>query len=363
MQQLRARLPQVEFIGVSPDPCDTQRSLGIGAFPLYGDADAAGPLPPGVAARARPRWRAALRLVAELDLLIVSGGGQLDDFWGGPWSHPWTMLQWTACARLRGVPVSYLGVGVDHLQHALSRRFSVLAMRLAQQRSFRETDSRALLQALGLRAASAVCPDVVFALTPPSAANTAAPFAVLSPISRKTWSKDATPVHERYLAALADAGQALAASGLQLRIAVTQPAMDSDDAAALAALLAARGVTGVSIESIACVDDYLRAVVGANLVVASRLHAVILALVAGAPVVALSHLPKVERVMRDSGLAAHCLPLQQATPDAVVNAVCQAATQTTAMRSLVADATRRFRTALAATFDQVGQLAVTRGAG
>jgi polysaccharide pyruvyl transferase WcaK-like protein len=361
MHQLRARLGAVSFVGIAPEPDNTLSSLGISAFPLYDDGAAAGTLPVGVHASAWPRWRAMLQLVGQLDLLVVSGGGQLDDFWGGPWSHPWAMLLWTSCSRLRNVPVCYLGVGVDHLHHPLSRRFSVLALRLAQHRSFRETDSRTLLQSLGLKAASEVCPDLVFALEPSLKGDAAAPFAVISPISRKTWSKSPTAVHDNYMTCLIAAGQALAAQGLHLRIAVTQPAMDSADAIALATALRHRGVNGVTVAPIATVDDFLRAVHGARLVVASRLHAVILALIVGCPVVALAHLPKVERVMRDADIGDYCLPLQYAVADRLTELVLKAEAAAPILRERVQSATRRFSAQLGATFDALAELAVKRG--
>jgi polysaccharide pyruvyl transferase WcaK-like protein len=234
-------------------------------------------------------------------------------------------------------------------------------MRLAQQRSFREADSRALMASLGLTAVSEVCPDVVFALDTPNAPD-AAPFAVLSPLSRKTWSKSPTDLHTQYLATLIEAGVALHRRGLGLRIAVTQPAMDSDDAHELARALAQRGVGEVPVARVSNVDDYLHAVAGACVVVASRLHAVILALVAGCPVVALSHLPKVDRLMRDAGLGDYCMPLQCAAAGHLASAAVRAANDAAGLRTQVRYAHHTFRTQLTTTFDAVARLALT-GAG
>ena len=101
MQNLRRRCPDVQFLGISPEPDDTLRSLGIPAFPLTGFGASAGDLGGEFHTSAHPdRGRAvslrAIRKIAgfvrSLDLLVISGGGQIDDFWGGPWAHPWSML-------------------------------------------------------------------------------------------------------------------------------------------------------------------------------------------------------------------------------------------------------------------------------
>jgi polysaccharide pyruvyl transferase WcaK-like protein len=44
----------------------------------------------------------AARLVHRGDLLLVAGGGQIADEWGGTWAHPFTLWRWTGIAQLKG---------------------------------------------------------------------------------------------------------------------------------------------------------------------------------------------------------------------------------------------------------------------
>ena len=77
------------------------------------------------------------RFLKNVDILIISGGGQLQDIWGGPWGHPYAMLKWTFLARLRGAKPIFLSVGffrarrpfepVLHPQGSFPRRIQVVS--------------------------------------------------------------------------------------------------------------------------------------------------------------------------------------------------------------------------------------------
>jgi polysaccharide pyruvyl transferase WcaK-like protein len=104
------------------------------------------------------------------------------------------------------------------------------------------------------------------------------------------------------------------------------------------------------------VDDYLRAVQGATVVVASRLHALILALVAGTPVVGVSYARKVTQQMADAGLAACCLELATLSEPALTELIDHVLAQPEAMRAHVAATTARFHADLGGQFDRLAAL-------
>ena len=70
---------------------------------------------------------------------------------------------------------------------------------------------------------------------------------------------------------------------------------------------------GTSIHQAANPDSLLDFYRGVDVVIWSRLHGVVLAMVAGRPVVALSHERKVRTVMQDAGASASCAELATAT--------------------------------------------------
>lgn len=373
IQNLRERRPELSILGISPEPGDTLRTLGIATFPMSGLGPSAGDLLPfeedspdtRTNCLRRPYspvviYRIA-RFVRTLDLLIVSGGGQLDDFWGGPWGHPWSMLLWTALARSFRVPVVYLAVGLDGLDAKLSRRFSLLALRMATRRLFRDTYSYDRLREFGLVKPSSVCPDLAFSLTidMPKRQDKTLPlqrFAVISPISRKTWSHQETDIHVSYMDALAEVGRELALRGCVLKIVCSQTAMDIDDAQVLANRLRSVGVSNVQVDDAPTVVDFIALVHGAELVVASRLHAVILALLVGCPVLALAHLPKVKAVMCAVGLENYCLPLQELEIDSLCKLARQALECNQELREHIKKRVALFRVSLASIFDEVAAL-------
>ena len=45
----------------------------------------------------------ASRWLKGMKVFVISGGGQLDDYWGGSWHHPYTLFMWARLAKLRGV--------------------------------------------------------------------------------------------------------------------------------------------------------------------------------------------------------------------------------------------------------------------
>jgi polysaccharide pyruvyl transferase WcaK-like protein len=63
------------------------------------------------------------RRLRSLDLLIISGGGQLAELWRGPWSHPYNIFKFCLLTKLAGKKLYFLNVGAGPLVHPLSRFF------------------------------------------------------------------------------------------------------------------------------------------------------------------------------------------------------------------------------------------------
>jgi polysaccharide pyruvyl transferase WcaK-like protein len=294
-----------------------------------------------------PRIGAFLR---GIDVLVVSGGGQLDDFWGGSWGQPWMLLVWVLLARLRGVRVVYFAVGVDKIQWRLSRRFFAWGVALAHACSVREAEALRMLRDLGVRREISRCPDAVFAWTPNfSAASVQVPtrpFAVISPISRKTWSHQEDAAHERYFGMLVELGKQFAMHGLDIRIVCSQSAMDLKDAQRLLVSLRQEGIAQVTHVSAPRPVDFVAQVKGARAVVASRLHGVILSMLATAPVLALAHLNKVREAMVDTVVEPFCFDLQTFDAQAVTAAAGQLLVQSDDLAAGLAKSNEMRRTAL-----------------
>src|SRR2546422_3581380 len=190
IQGIRRRLPSARIVAFTLNPADTRQRHGIEAYTLLGfsapdflirepgpasapgDLDPASPpavdsssapgglraLPghlrrsalgrklagPAHLARDVPHLARSARLLRGCSLIVVAGGGQLDDFYGGAWGQPWALFRWGLLARALGAGYAFLSVGTGRLSNPGSRILVRKALGLARYRSFRDEESRRL---------------------------------------------------------------------------------------------------------------------------------------------------------------------------------------------------------------------------
>src|SRR5262245_25973947 len=184
MHNIKSRWPHAVIIGFSLNPSDTQQRHGIPSYAIRtktwdlgaGRRDSSQPREPTTfkqkvkaVARShrllftllRAMHTVALRLpkqflkelrfllqsfrvVRSLDLLVISGGGQLTE-WFGPWQFPYTIFKWVLLAKLARVRCMFLNVGAGPLTRPLSKFFVRRALRFADYAAFRDEQSRTLV--------------------------------------------------------------------------------------------------------------------------------------------------------------------------------------------------------------------------
>jgi len=344
---LRRLDPHARFIGICPDPPDTVRVHDIAAFPLSGEyrhvlKPGEADLPPGAASastrepgrlrrliRALANARNILRCVGQIDMLVISGSGQLDDYWGGPWRHPYALYLWTLACRLRGIPVAVLGIGLDDLSTSLGRWFALRSVRRALYCAVRDTGTQQFLEKHHAGGLSHVCPDPAFALRryrqPDARGSVQGDTVLVCLISRRAWLRSTTEAYERYRRVMREVCLRLLQAGRAVRLSNSQTNLDGPLVQEFAAELRAAAGVHARIETAeACsVEQYIHAAAAADLVIASRLHALILALVAGTPVVAVSYGRKVRQLMTELQMAEQCLDLVGLEPEPLLALVGQ----------------------------------------
>ena len=108
----------------------------------------------------------AYKYLKDFDILIVSGGGQLDDHcFGGRWGYPFTILLWGILAKLCDVQYFIVSVGAGPLDFWKSRLFIKYALPLAQYRSYRDEDAkRYIKEVVGFHENDPVYPDLANSL-------------------------------------------------------------------------------------------------------------------------------------------------------------------------------------------------------
>jgi polysaccharide pyruvyl transferase WcaK-like protein len=268
-------------------------------------------------------FSSSLRLLRPFQLLIVCGGGQLTEAWGGPWGFPWTIFKWTLLARMLGVKCVFLNVGAGPLNRPLSKYFVRRALLSAQYVSFRDEQSETLVRGLGFSGRSEVFPDTVYGL---GVANLRAsrqgrrgrrPIVGLAPMAY--WDprvgRNADPaVYEALIRTLGLFGSWLIEQGYALSLFCSDIGVDPPSLRDLESVLPKQcpdsGPRTVTLPSVASTEDLLLAISSVDYVVTCRFHGVVFAHLMNKPVLALSHHPKVSVLMADLGLSQYCVDIK-----------------------------------------------------
>jgi polysaccharide pyruvyl transferase WcaK-like protein len=385
---LRQRMPGVQFLGITLNCDNFLKQHGVGAFPLLaasmpfsyrsprdlakksngGERSTMGSDYPGRKGWANPIKRAlrsvpglvpflkrarawvvailreifhsfeAYRVLRKQDLLVVSGGGQLDEEWGGAWRLPFALCKWVLLARVAGVPRAVASVGAGKMRSPASRMFVSLALRMCSYRSYRDTKSRAIAASFLSRATNdSVVPDLAFSLpdselpSPVGGIRTMArgrPVIALSPIAYAkpgNWPTPDGALHDRYVQQMAQVLSCLSRQGYFLIVVCSSL---GDDEGVIPDLLGRmddemkHSLDGqLHFPTIRTWRDLVAVLRDTDYLIASRLHGTILGFVTQTPAVAISFDPKVDWVMEDLHQTDYLLQIRDFTAEQVLNAL------------------------------------------
>lgn len=267
----------------------------------------------------------------QLDLLIICGGGQLLDAWGGPWSFPYTLFKWVILAKLSGAQCFFLNVGAGPLEHPLSKWFIKQALRYGDYISFRDAKSRALVEKLGISEKLPVVADNVYSLALPEACAGAresagrhdreathdrvvglAPMAYCDP--NRYWDKNREN-YDLLIRALGAFGASLVRNGFSLRLFSSDIWFDTQAVAdvenAVKTELGVVTTDRIRREPVRSVDDFLGQLSCVDYFVTCRFHGVVFSHLLNVPVLAIAHHPKITTLMEDFNLSCYCMDIAQ----------------------------------------------------
>jgi polysaccharide pyruvyl transferase WcaK-like protein len=260
-------------------------------------------------------------LVRKLDHVIITGGGALDELWGGAWGHPWVLFKFAMICKFFRVPFLFVSVGKCSLERPLSRFFVRKALCIAQYRSYRDHESKKAIQAIFASPLDPVYPDLAYGYQYAAQLNSirnragkgrflvaVSPIAYFAP---DLWPLADEERYQRYLHELAELIRWLISQSHDILLFAT----DSPDVDAIKDLLTILSANPVETRSIRvlsgppdqtaeCLLEELRY---ADIVIASRLHGVILAHLLTIPVLAISYDHKVDVHMSEIEQAKHCV--------------------------------------------------------
>ncbi|MFH8899414.1 polysaccharide pyruvyl transferase family protein [Streptomyces coeruleorubidus] len=252
------------------------------------------------------------------DVVIVPGMGVLEATLPlRPWGFPYSLFLLCATGRLFGTRVALVGVGAGAIGNRPTRALVRCSARLATYRSYRDTQSRDAMRAMGVDTTrDEVYPDLAFALpTPPASAPSGRPGPVCVGVMAFHGGDDdrarAEEIHRRYLDGTTRFVRALVEDGRPVRLLTG----DACDAPVVAAILDAVDSPLVTAAEAASLADLMKETAAADAVVATRYHNLVCALKAGTPTLALSYAAKSDALMDRMGLGAYCHPAREVDAD------------------------------------------------
>jgi polysaccharide pyruvyl transferase WcaK-like protein len=302
-------------------------------------------------------WRcfAALR---GIDRLIIAGGGQLGDYFGGPWGYPLGIFRWCALARTAGARVAFVSVGAEPIRSPISRWLLRRALALADYRSFRDEGSRLLMERIGVPGDQRVCPDLVHGLRLPAAAPPVRAGAGLTvginPVpffDARYWTERDDAVYHHYVSALADFASWLIRRGHRVLFFPTQVHADPPVIHDIE-LMMKRTAGGWNedrvLQPLVTDFDSLSAALGmVDVAVASRFHGIIFSILLGTPVLALSYYRKIEDLMTDMGQGDFVLAIKDLDLDSLLRSFSQLEGRLDAVRRETTERRAQYQRALA----------------
>ena len=265
------------------------------------------------------RWFSVIKELMGSHMLMMTGTGMLSDSGIGPLGLHYDILRWSVVAKLCRCKLLFVSVGAGPLRHPLARFFVKAALRLADYRSYRDNFSKGYLKSIGFDAdADAVYPDLAFSLPKgmlpddQDDGDKRAPVGVglITHYVHPSLSDDVEQTYREYVTKMARFIGWLVEHNRTVRLLIGDVVYDSRVRKDLRAVLEQSGLTyeksNIIDEPTGSFEKLLSQLATTKVVVASRFHNLLLALMLGKPALAISFHEKDDSLMTALGLQEFC---------------------------------------------------------
>lgn len=366
LHHLRGLHPGAELIAFSSNPTDTQSRHGVPAFPIHAAyhlsvaaKPGAGPAPTASPAAGKAaeggnatpvfllplrrltgrllRWARNVgpeiatcgrdyQALKGLDLFIMAGSSQFQDYFEGAWGFPLTNLKWMLLARLAGAKVVCVSVGAVPMRTRLGKFFLRRGLALASYVSLRDHDSQQVLREAGFRGETSVYPDLAHSLESSPGESEAEQrkdgrrVVAINPMPvyySEYWPEHDAEKYRRYVRAVGEFADRLAGSGYEVLFFSTQPKDELviKDVLSICTAPSIDRDGGSSSRSHATVAELMRTLRSADVVVATRFHGIVLSLLAERPVLGICYQPKNFQLLGSFGQEAYAIDFESVSAD------------------------------------------------
>ena len=296
----------------------------------------------------------------------MTGTGMLGDFGIGPFDLHYQILKWSIVAKLRRARVLFVSVGAGPIEDPLSRWIVKRAVSLADYRSYRDGFSREYLARIGFDSrGDFVYPDLAFSLrpeVPPSPPRNGSArvigMGLMDYYGRRSVPEEGEDVYRRYLEKVTDFVAWLLERDYTVQLLIGDVCYDKRVKRDVRAMLRERDperskgkIVDVPVSS---VEQLVAQLASTDMVVATRFHNILLALMLNKPVVALSYHQKIASLMSGLGLAEYCHDIDEPGVEGLVERFTRLERNAGAARSLIERKAEEFRNALD---EQYGRIA------
>jgi len=267
------------------------------------------------------QWLKAFRTLKGTSMLVMTGTGMLGDFGIGPFDLHYEILKWSVLAKLRGTKLLFVSVGAGPIAHPLSRLIVKLAISMADYRSYRDSFSKEYLASIGFDTKDDfVYPDLAFSLRPPIPASGSRRPRVIGLGLMDYYGKGSTAEYDEtayqgYLDTVTTFVAWLLDRKYTIRLLIGDVSYDQRVTGDVIKRLKERGTNyreGQIIDDpVSSVEQLIAQLAATDIVIATRFHSVLLALMLNKPVVALSYHEKIASLMAGVGMAEYCQRIDQ----------------------------------------------------
>ncbi len=330
VQRPRAWVPDAELVCICSEPADTERRHGLESLPISHTRQQLEGAPPPRrlpkplrflrrASREVGEWVRTVAAARRLDAVVMTGTGMLTDDAEGAFGLPYDMFKWSVIAKACGSKVMFASVGVEPIESPFAKFFILTSLRLADYRSYRDRQSREHLERVGFSSdRDHIYPDLAFSLPRAKAAERSngvhrtpkVAVGIYNYRGRGVRGGDDEVAYRDYLEKIATFVLWLLERDSDVRILIGDLTYDEPVIGDLRKVLRGKGVARFGDKLVddpaASVDDVIGQIAECDVVVASRFHNVLLALLSGKPVVSIAYNEKNDALMGQMGLSRYC---------------------------------------------------------